>query len=310
MFHVMRNRLYYNPMRILVAPNGYPIIDANIGVENASIRLLFLCLARDCADTIPLFFAYLKCLETRGFRCTAIIGENGSSDGTRDLIAQAAGPQISLLDTAFMTGGRSRLIRMAMGRQALLNAAKAQSIGEDYVCVMDLDNVMAMPPAPAAVRAASERLQADTALFAIGASSFPVYYDLLSLRIEGLDFLSNLNKEITNAKKRPFSYYRFHQEHIYKYQRLMTSAAPVLCVSSFNGFCLYNAADYRLGSYRARDEADVCEHVNLNLSIAAITGKKMLIAPELAIQAPADHIPAGFFRFWSDRIRERLPMFR
>jgi hypothetical protein len=281
-----------------------------MGVDNASIRLLFLCLARDCEDTIPLFIAYLKSLESCGFSCIAIIGENGSSDKTRDLIEQAAGPQISLLDTAFMAGCKSRLIRMAKGRQALLDVARARGIGNDYVCVMDLDNVMAMPPAPAAVRAAIRRLQTDTTLFAIGATSFPVYYDVLSLRVEGLEFLSNLYKETTDAKKRPFSYYRFHQERIYKYQRLMTSATPVFCASSFNGFCLYNAADFSTGSYRARDEAEVCEHVNFNLSIAAITGKKMMIAPGLVIHAPKDHIPVSFLRFCSDRIWERLTISR
>jgi hypothetical protein len=289
--------------------HGRPDIDVDIGVEEMPISVLFLCLARDCADTIPLFFAYLERLAGYGFRYTAIIGENGSSDRTRMLIEEAAGPKITLLDTAFMEEGGSRLIRMAMGRQALLDAAEARGIGEDYICVCDLDNVMAIPPDPAAVRASIERLQTDATLFAIGASSFPVYYDVLSLRIAGCDSLSSLNTEIADAKKRPLSYFRFYQERIYRNQRLMTSAAPILCASSFNGFCLYKASDYRLGSYRAGDEADVCEHVNLNLSIGSITGKKMLISPDLVIQAPADHIPVGFFRFWADRIRERVPRF-
>lgn len=287
-----------------------PDADTKTGVEKMPDRILFLCLARDCAETIPLFFAFLKGLEAHGFNCTAIIGENGSSDGTRSLIEQETGSRITLLDTVFMREGGNRLINMAMGRQALLNAAIARGNSEDYICVMDLDNVMATSPTPSAVRSAIERLQADGTLFAIGATSFPVYYDLLSLRIEGFDFLSNLNAEIQDAKKRPISYYCFHRKYIYKNQRLMTSAAPVLCASSFNGFCLYVAKDYLRGSYRSPDEANVCEHVNFNLSIGTATGKKMLIAPELTIQAPADHIFAGFFRFWFDRIWKRLPRVR
>lgn len=199
---------------------------------------------------------------------------------------------------------------MAMGRQALLDAAKARDIGIDYICVMDLDNVIAMPPAPAAVRAVIDCLQADTTLFAISATSFPVYYDLLSLRVEGFDFLSNLNTEITEAKKKPFSYHRFHKEHIYNNQKLMTRATPVLCASSFNGFCLYNAEDYRLGSYRARDEADVCEHVSFNLSIGRITDKKMMISPDLVIKTPEDHAPVGIYRFWTDRVKKEFSNFR
>lgn len=272
------------------------------------VRILFLSLARDCADTIPLYFAYLERLEKHGFCCTAIIGENGSRDETRLLIENASGPRIALLDTSAMAEYRSRLKCMAIGRQVLLDAAKACNIGEDYICVMDLDNVMARPPAPAAVWAVVDCLQADNTLFAIGATSIPVYYDLLSLRVEGFDFLSNLNTEITEAKKKPFSYYRFHKEHIYNNQKLMTRTTPILCASSFNGFCLYNAEDYRLGSYRAHDEADVCEHVSLNLSIGRITGKKMMISPDLVIQAPEDHGPVGFFRFWFDRMKKVLAM--
>ena len=66
------------------------------------IDLLFLCLARDCEATIPEFLAFLDRLEAHGFRCSAIVGENGSRDGTRKLIEAAAHRRVGLLDTAFM----------------------------------------------------------------------------------------------------------------------------------------------------------------------------------------------------------------
>jgi hypothetical protein len=267
--------------------------------------VLFLCLARDCEQTIPIFFAYLELLEKYGFHCTGIVGENGSRDRTRMLIEQAVGPRIELLDTTFMAAGASRLERMAIGRQALLERARARLEPGEYVCVADLDNVMIAPPDPTGVRTAIERLRTGKALFAVGATSDPVYYDLLSVRADGHDY-SKMNAEITDAKRNPLTYFRFHQRRIYRNQRLLTQPEPILCTSSFNGFCLYNGKDYRLGTYRARDEADVCEHVTLNLSIASRTGKAMLIAPELIIQAPADHAPVGFLRFWRDRIAKLL----
>lgn len=278
----------------------------NGGAEQAT-GILFLCLARDCAKTLPAFFAYLKRLDGNGFACSAIIGENGSSDATRSLIEQAAGPRIALLDTAFMAQAASRLERMAAGRQALVDAALARGIREEFVCVADLDNVMAAPPPPEAVHAACASLRANPALFAAGATSRPVYYDLLSLRAEGFECLENLHSEIEAAKRRPWSYYRFHQTRIYRMQQRMTRSGPVLCASSFNGFCLYRGCDYRLGSYRAPDEAKVCEHVSFNRSIARGSGKRMMISPDLAIEAPADHTRVGFFRFWADRVGERLP---
>jgi hypothetical protein len=269
------------------------------------IDLLFLCLARDCEATIPEFLAFLDRLEAHGFRCSAIVGENGSRDGTRKLIEAAAHRRVGLLDTAFMQKGARRLVRMAMGRQALLESAKERGLGEDYICVADLDNVMAVPPEPAAMRMAIERLRTDHSLFAVGATSRPVFYDLLALRAEGHDY-SGLNAEIIAAQSNPLGYFQFHQRRIFKNQRLMTRAEPITCTSSFNGLCLYNAEDFYLGTYRSDAEAEICEHVSLNLSIARATGKRMLIAPELFIRAPADHTPVGFVRFWYDRIRKKI----
>jgi hypothetical protein len=84
---------------------------------------------------------------------------------------------------------------------------------------------------------------------------------------------------------------------------LISRSSPIYCLSSFNGFCLYNRRDYCLGNYRADDEALVCEHVKLNLSVSLATGKRMLIAPEVVLQAPPAHIPVNFPRFWVDRFR-------
>ena len=271
--------------------------------SNVPIDLFFLCLARNCEKTIPLFFSYLDRLENGGFRCAGIIGENGSSDRTRKLIEQKISSSIELLDTALMAKAPSRLVRMAIGRQALLDRAKNRVGPETYVCVTDLDNVMMAPPEPLFVRRAIELLISDRNLFAIGATSRPVYYDVLSLRTEGHDY-SQLNAEIAHAKKNPLSYFHFHQQRMYKNQRLMTRPEPILCASSFNGFCIYPAHDYCLGTYRADNEADVCEHVSFNLSIARATGRKMLISPDLVIRTPSDHGPVGFFRFWTDRIRQ------
>jgi len=279
--------------------------EAGTDSREASISILFLCLARDCAETIPVFFSYLQRLEDQGFRCAAIIGENGSRDATRELIKRATGVRVALLDTSFMAQTKGRLVRMAMGREALLQKVRERDDAFDYICVADLDNIMVEPPEPAAVKRAIDRLCADETLFAVGAVSKPVYYDLLSLRAESHDY-RNLTAEIARAKRAPLTYFQFHQQQIYKNQKRVSIANPLRCLSSFNGFCVYNASDYRLGSYRASDEADVCEHVTFNLSIARETEKNMLIAPELVVRTPSDHAPVGFFRFWSDRILERL----
>ena len=268
-------------------------------------ELRFLCLARNCQKTLPLFFEYLNRLEKERLSWNALIGENGSSDKTRPLILGAGDARISLFDTAFMAKAPSRLVRMAVGREALMEATRTLPIEGVYVCIADLDNVMSSPPEPALLLNAIHELEENQNLFAIGATSHPYFYDLLSLRTESHDY-SSLNADIAEAKKYPFTYFKFHQERIFNQQRKFTASQPIVCLSSFNGFCVYRAADYYRGSYRASDEADVCEHVTLNLSIARATGKRMLISPELSIKMPADHAPVGRVRFWFDRLKKSL----
>ena len=76
-----------------------------------------------------------------------------------------------------MEQGNSRLVRMAIGRQSLLEAANDRAADTDYVGVVDLDDAVLEPPTPEAVIKGIERLQVDRSLFAIGATSRPVYYD-------------------------------------------------------------------------------------------------------------------------------------
>jgi hypothetical protein len=262
-------------------------------------------LAQNCAHTLPVFFSYLEYLGREGLTCNAILGENGSRDQTRDLILRARDRGVQLLDKSFIEGYSNRYARMAAGRQALLDCSVKRKVRCEYICVADLDNVILEPPAFRGVSGAISRLRQDRMLFGVGASSQPVYYDLLSLRAPSHDY-SALIQEIASAKKRPLSYFQFHKRRIYCNQRAMTEPRPIECLSSFNGFCIYDAEDYRIGTYRSDQEAGVCEHVTLNLSIARATGKHMTILPELYIRTPADHGPVGFVRFWYDRIAERV----
>jgi hypothetical protein len=204
-----------------------------------------------------------------------------------------------------MEGYTNRYARMAAGRQALLDCFVERKEHCDYICVADLDNVILEPPTFHGVNEAISCLRQDRKLFGVGASSQPVYYDLLSLRAPSHDY-STLVHEIALAKRRPLSYFNFHKSRIYRNQRAMTQLHAIECLSSFNGFCIYDATDYRTGTYRSNEEAEVCEHVTLNLSIARATGKHMIILPELYIRTPEDHGPVSFARFWFDRIAERL----
>lgn len=276
--------------------------------RSARPTILVLGLARNCAATLPVFFAFLQKLQQAGFPCSTLVGEDGSSDGTRRLLEQASVLGIRRIDTGFMQSESSRLRRMAIGRQSLLDHVRAQAIDAQFICVVDLDDAMADPPSIQMVRDAIQILDNDPGLFAVGATSEPVYYDLYSLRATGFEFLSDLPARLERAKKQPLTFHSFLRREVYPVERAVTARIPLRCDSSFNGICFYRGADYILGSYRSPDEDTVCEHVTLNLSIAKINGKQMLISSDLILRAPHQHIPVSFVTFWATRIYTRLPL--
>ena len=287
-------------MAVVISLYSYEMLKA---AGDTSNEMLFLCLARNCERHLPLFFRLLDTLRAAGVGCRAIVGENGSSDQTRRVLSDASAHGVFLVDTIEMASAPHRLARMAIGRQLLLDAVKTSADQPQFLCVSDLDNVMEQPPSSESMQNAMARLARDMSIFGISATSRPVYYDLLALRAPGYDF-SNLDAEIATAKKQPLTYYQFHQKRIYSNQKSFTSGETVVCDSTFNGLCLYRTVDYLKGTYRDARESEVCEHVTLNLSIARATGKKMLIAPDIIVQTPADHAPVGFSRFWKDRLRD------
>lgn len=274
-------------------------------------QILFLCLARNCAPTLPAFFRFLVQLRDHDIQCAALVGENSSSDNSRQLIEMAAAADLGvhLLDTSFMQAARDRLSRMAIGRQGLFERAMSMAQRYEFAVVADLDSVMLEPPHIADVKNALDRLRNDRSLFAVGATSRPVYYDLLSLRSADHDY-SSLHRDIQEAQKNPLSYFQFHKRRIYEQQLAATWETAIRCQSSFNGFCIYKMTDYGLGGYRSADEAHICEHVTMNLSIGRKTGKEMLIDPDLRLRTPMDHGPVGIGRFWFERVKKRLKQSR
>lgn len=263
------------------------------------MTLLFLCLARDCVKTLPLLWPLMERLEAASIRCAAIIGENGSIDQTREAIRKATHPRVWWLDTTSMAG-HPRLSRMARGRQMLLDRARDAGPAAEFICVLDADEVLLQLPSAEAMQASMERLKTDPGIFAIGATSKPFFYDLLALRREG-ERLASLHDEMKFAQRRWWTYYDFLRRRIHPLQRAMTQPCEMECISSFNGLCLYRAADFFQGSYRGPDEHRVCEHIVLNSAIHEKTGKHMIISPELTVQAPAEHAPMPLLPFLLSR---------
>lgn len=270
--------------------------------ENVPPDFAFLALAKDCAATIPCFLELLDTLRRSGSSVVAFVGENGSRDGTRVLLQDAkARGEIKLVPTAFMAGEPARLRRMALGREWLKKEFEASGIKTRFVCVLDIDNVLATPPAVPALLSAAAKLERP-GIFGVSATSRPHYYDLLAFEDEHRSF-ARLLDELAENRTGLFAYHRFFRSRIYPYQRALTSDREIACLSTFNGLCLYRSETYRLGSY-LQDGVNICEHLVFNRHLAALTGGAMLIDSGLALGTPADHAQRSFLPFAWRRLRK------
>lgn len=263
------------------------------------VDLIFLCLARDCARTIPAFLAFASQIRALGRTVSVVIGENGSSDGTGELLKRAAAAgEIMFVDTSAMAGHAHRLERMAHGRE-MLKERLAHIPPARLVCVADVDAVMAAPPDATAFLAAAEDLLGDDRLFAAAATSEPYYYDLLALDADGESF-DDLQDRIYAARTSLLRYYRFFRENIYPVQKRLSQKLPKRCISAFNGLCVYKYEDYIASSYLSDHAQKACEHLVFNRRIAARTGGSIRIDRRIVLRTPLEHSPQSLpFFAWT-----------
>lgn len=270
--------------------------------------VLFLALAQNCADTIPGTVRVLKELCQSGIRVMAVIGENGSNDGSRQLLEQAATQTglVTVMDTSSMSKVSGRLERMAHGRQMLAEYVREMTAKTRAVCVLDVDEPFLELLDHEALKDALRRLD-DDSLFAVAATSRPTYYDLLAFEDEYRTF-SNLENKIKYLRRHPMRYYAFFRDVIYREQRALTSDSDIFCISAFNGLCLYTAKCYAVGSYLPLPgSAGICEHVLFNRSIAKATRRRMVISPTLIVPMPKEHGRRSFPGFVWQRVKKLSP---
>ncbi|POR47563.1 glycosyl transferase family 2 [Bosea psychrotolerans] len=268
--------------------------------------VVFLSLARNCAATIPSFLGLLAALRAEGLTVVAFVGENGSRDGTRELLQREdANGRIVLVPTPFMAEEPDRLKRMALGRERLKNEFEAAGLEPRFVCVLDIDNVIASPPSIAVLLAAAAKLERP-GIFGVSATSRPHYYDLLAFQ-DDLRSFETLLEELAGSRSNIFAYYRFFCSRIYPHQQALTDDREIECASTFNGLCLYRTDAYRLGSY-LQPGPSICEHLVFNRRLAERTGARMLIDPGLILNTPIDHSQQSFLPFAWRRLRKLVAL--
>lgn len=272
---------------------------------SASYDLIFLGLARDCEKTLPGFVQAVERLNgVDGLRSIAVVGEDGSRDGSREILeaAAAASGRIRLVDTAPMARGSSRLERMALGREIL--ATEARAINARVVCVIDLDEPFLEALEPKALMGAVDRVNEDQRLFAVSATSRPSYYDLLAFESDDTSF-RDLESQLRSRRSHPLAYYRIFRDVIYPEQMRLTSRDDILCRSAFNGLALYQSKIYARGSYLPSSDGPwICEHITFHRSLAAVTGRGgMVVDSRLVLPMPTEHGRRGLPGFAWQRVR-------
>lgn len=205
----------------------------------------------------------------------------------------------------------SRVGRMALGRDFLAQQVRALP-GNGAVCVVDVDEPFFDQLDPALFLSALDRLRADD-VFAVAATSRPTYYDVMAFEDETRSY-AFLEEHIQVLKRTPLRFYRFYKffrDVMYPAQEELTSDQDIICISAFNGLCLYTKQTYLQGSYLPPNGTPwICEHVTFHRSLARITGKTMVIDASLVLPMPAEHGRRRFCGFMAQRLRKAARFLR
>jgi hypothetical protein len=272
--------------------------------DREPIHITIVALARDCERELPDFFTFVRQLRDDGICVRAIVGENGSRDGTRAMLELEASRDrdLILVDTTAMAGIPDRLRRMAFGRDLLTAKIDPSGADKSFVIVADVDGLLRQPPEAAVIRNACTTLQHDAGIAAVSASSHPFYYDLLALRAPGF-YDENIGVRINRARRNPINYYLVHR-YIYRKQKEVTRENGLRCTSAFNGLCVYRTDDYLSRSYLDDLTVNICEHVPFNQALCAKGNRTIVVSNDICLAMPAMHGPVGLIRFLADRLRK------
>ena len=267
--------------------------------------IIFLGLAQSCEKHINKFLdlAYEISLEKN---IHVFIGENGSNDFTFDVISKSKLNDIGILtfiDTTFIEKFNDRIERLANARQRLKNSILNKNLIADYVCVVDLDDVLNKNFNKELIFDLLNNLKKNfTKYFAISVKSEPFYYDILNF--ESFEFPNRQVKQLQNNKK--ISSYNLRKKNIYDVQKKISKLNDIKAISAFNGLCIYNFNEFISSDYLENSQDVTPEHLFLNRQIHTNTNKTILIT-ENKLKMPDEHKPLNnFFIFIMEKLKKYL----
>jgi len=265
------------------------------GKKNSKYDLIILSLAQNCEKYLDHFFENLK-LASNDLKIKIIIGENGSIDYTFDKIHKSL-LDIDFVDTTIVEQYDVRVFRLAKARQLLLDYLRQKNYQSKYIFVIDLDDVLENCFIYDNLKKMMTTLEVNkNKYFAVSTQSKPYYYDILNFAKD--DYFKNDIQELMD-KKNLFSFFK-RKSKIYDIQKKLSINNSFECASSFNGMCIYFFDEFIKSNYFSIDLNNkvIPEHLNLNLYLFKLTGKKVLVTNEALTNMPSEHIPVfNIFNF-------------
>ena len=267
-------------------------------VKENKFDIIFLGLAKNVEKTISYFFESCEDLSTLNLSICVIVGENGSNDGTRQILENYKTSKFNFiyLNTDFLDFHKNRILRLANGREFLKNYIVENKIFSKFVSIVDLDTVISKGIDKSeyleTIRVLENR---QNELFAISSKSLPYYYDMLPLIIKDY-FEHDVYKIQTTFSL--INFYKVRKLYIYNFQKKITQMRDALTVSSHNGLTTYFYKNYITGNYIDKSSNSIkSEHINFNLSIHEKSNKYILMTNKLNLNTPPEHMPLNLFEF-------------
>ena len=151
--------------------------------DNKDFDIIFLGLAQNCQKFLPNFFDRIEKI-SKTLKIQVFIGENGSNDFTFDIIHKkiASSKLFNFVDTTNIEIYEDRIKRLATARQLLKDKIIKLNLKSEFVCVVDLDDVINDVFNLDLLKSFMTNLKKNqNKYFGISLNSKPYYYDIFRI---------------------------------------------------------------------------------------------------------------------------------
>jgi len=248
--------------------------------------------ARDCEDFLPAVLKNITMIANLYSQAFFVFVENDSKDNTRDILRQwlirRAHSLLVCLDGLSAQETR-RTARLAIARNAYMEALHPHLEKFDHLVVLDFDNVNTNLISEESLAAAIEFLDSSKENAAVFANQAR-YYDIWALRHDvwcpGDCWLEVENRPAYLPLHRAVERYVTNRQ-----LRIHPAAPPVSVQSAFGGLAIYKLNFVRAARYVGvlSNGSEICEHVAFN-GTAVRAGGLLYIFPKLVNQVAPEHI--------------------